>query len=136
MRREAVGLSGPGKSPRALEEGFVGMGKSFDRKDRILWMDDGLKPRSSAQRSKLLLLTLFIFCLIVASLFYVWSRVQVIRLGYEISSVLKEEKRLGETNKRLKVEIAALKSYSRIEKLAVEELRMSKPSADQVIVIR
>jgi cell division protein FtsL len=29
-----------------------------------------------------------------------------------------------------------LKSYSRIERLAAEELKMSKPSADQVIVIR
>jgi len=112
------------------------MGKSLNRKDRVLWMDEGPKPKSSAQRSRLLLLTLFVFCLIVASLFYVWSRVQVIRLGYEISSVLKEEKRLEEANKRLKVEIAALKSYARIEKVAVEELKMSKPSADQVIVIR
>jgi cell division protein FtsL len=34
------------------------------------------------------------------------------------------------------VEIATLKSYARIEKLAVEELRMAKPKPDQVIVIR
>ncbi len=112
------------------------MSKPFDRKNRILWMDEGLKPKSAAKRSKMLLLTLFVLCLIVASLFYVWSRVQVIRLGYEISSVLKEEKRLAEASKKLKVEIATLKSYSRIERLAAEELKMSKPSADQVIVIR
>lgn len=112
------------------------MSKPFNRKDRILWMDEGLKPKSGAKRTRMLLLTLFVFCLIVASLFYVWSRVQVIRLGYEMSSVLKEEKRLAEASKKLKVEIATLKSYSRIERLAAEELKMSKPSADQVIVIR
>jgi len=70
------------------------------------------------------------------SLFYVWSRIQVIRLGYEISNILKEEKALTEANKRLRLEIATLKSYARIERLAVEELRMAKPKPEQVIVIR
>jgi len=74
--------------------------------------------------------------LISGSLFYVWSRIQVIQLGYEISSALKEERALAEANKRLRLEIATLKSYARIEKIAVEELRMAKPKPDQVIVIR
>jgi cell division protein FtsL len=39
-------------------------------------------------------------------------------------------------NKRLTVEVATLKSYGRIEKVAVEELGMSKPKPDQVVVIR
>jgi cell division protein FtsL len=34
------------------------------------------------------------------------------------------------------LEIATLKSYGRIEKIAVEELGMTKPRPDQVIVIR
>jgi len=70
------------------------------------------------------------------SLFYVWSRIQVIQLGYEISNTLKEERALIEANKKLRLEIATLKSYVRIEKLAVEELRMAKPKPEQVIVIR
>jgi len=69
-------------------------------------------------------------------LFYVWSRIQVIQLGYEISNAIKEERVLTEANKKLRVEIATLKSYSRIEKLALEELRMAKPKPEQVIVIR
>ena len=70
------------------------------------------------------------------SLFYVWSRIQVIQLGYEISNVLKEERALTESNKKLRLEIATLKSYTRIERLALEELRMAKPRPEQVIVIR
>ena len=66
----------------------------------------------------------------------VWSRIQVIQLGYEISNTLKEERALIEANKKLRLEIATLKSYVRIEKLAVEELRMAKPKPEQVIVIR
>jgi len=73
---------------------------------------------------------------IAGSLFYVWSRIQVIQLGYEISNALKEKRVLTEANKKLRLEIATLKSYSRIEKLAAEELRMAKPRPEQVIVIR
>jgi cell division protein FtsL len=69
-------------------------------------------------------------------LFYVWSRIQVIQLGYEISNSLKEERALTEANKKLRLEIATLKSCARIEKFALEELSMSKPKPDQVIVIR
>lgn len=95
------------------------------------------KARSKrARSSKILCLTLLMLFLMTGSLFYVWSRVQVIQLGYEISSALKEGKKLLETNRKLRLEIATLKSYARIEKLATEELKMSKPKPDQVIVIR
>ncbi len=70
------------------------------------------------------------------ALFYVWSRIQVIQLGYEISNTLKEERRLTEANKKLRLEIATLKSCPRIERFATEELRMTKPKPEQVIVIR
>ena len=86
--------------------------------------------------SRIFFFILFLLFLIGGSLFYVWSRIQVIQLGYEISSALKTERALVEANKRLRVEIATLKSYTRIEKLAVEELRMAEPKPDQVIVIR
>jgi cell division protein FtsL len=89
--------------------------------------------RSSNRIPFFILLLLF---LISGSLFYVWSRIQVIQLGYEISSALKEERALAEANKRLRLEIATLKSYARIEKFAVEKLRMAKPKPGQVIVIR
>jgi cell division protein FtsL len=93
------------------------------------------KTMSRSANRILLFLVLLLF-LIGGSLFYVWSRIQVIQLGYEISNALKEERALAESNKRLRLEIATLKSYTRIEKFAVEELRMTKPKPDQVIVIR
>ena len=74
--------------------------------------------------------------LIGVSLFYVWSRIQVIQVVYEISNALRESKALHEANKKLRVEIATLKSYARIERVAGEELKMSKPGPGQVIVIR
>ena len=49
---------------------------------------------------------------------------------------MKEGRALVETNKKLRLEIATLKSYARIERFATEELGMSKPKPEQVIVIR
>ena len=104
---------------------------------RILWTGEDSKARPKRIKLNLVILfSLLLFFFIEGSLFYVWSRIQVIRLGYEISSALKEEKALTEANKRLRLEIATLKSYGRIERFAVEELRMAKPKPEQVIVIR
>ncbi len=106
-------------------------------RDRILWTGEDSKVRPKGIKLNLLILfTLLMLFFIGGSLFYVWSRIQVIRLGYEISNALKEERALTEANKKLRLEIATLKSYVRIEKLAVEELRMVKPKPEQVIVIR
>jgi cell division protein FtsL len=93
------------------------------------------KTMSRSANRILLFLVLLLF-LIGGSLFYVWSRIQVIQLGYEISNALKKERGLTEANKKFRLEIATLKSYARIEKIAAEELRMIKPKPDQVIVIR
>jgi cell division protein FtsL len=107
--------------------------------DRILWAEKGRVPQRKPVAVKLnllLLFTLLMLFLIGGSLFHVWSRIQVIQLGYEISNVLKAGRTLAEETKKLRLEIATLKSYGRIEKIAVEELGMTKPRPDQVIVIR
>ncbi|OGP92565.1 MAG: cell division protein FtsL [Deltaproteobacteria bacterium RBG_16_47_11] len=105
--------------------------------DRILWTGEDSKSKPKRMKLRFVLLfTVIMLFFIGGSLFYVWSRIQVIQLGYQISNALKEERALTETNKKLRLEIATLKSYARIEKLAVEELRMAKPKPEQVIVIR
>ena len=115
------------------------MGKSVSRvTDRVLWMDEHPKPKAKTRSRKvnLLVFAVPLLLLIFSALFFVWTRIQVIQLGYEISSALKEGRSLVEGNKQLRIEIATLKSYARIERIAVEQLSMSKPKPDQVIVIR
>jgi len=113
------------------------MARALSRSEgRILWAETKGKPNAVVPRSGLLFFTLLMLFLIGASLFYVWSRIQVIQLGYEISNAVKQERALIETNKKLRVEIAQLKSYERIEQIAVEELKMMKPTPDQVVIIR
>jgi cell division protein FtsL len=114
------------------------MAKAMSRSgDRILWTEEGSKARPIPAKFSLLLFSILLTLFFIGgSLFYVWSRIQVIQLGYEISNALKKERALTEANKKLRLEIATLKSYARIEKIAAEELRMIKPKPDQVIVIR
>ena len=105
--------------------------------EQILWTgeDSRVKPKGTKLNLFIIFILLMLFS-IGGSLFYVWSRIKVIQLGYEVSNALKEERALTEANKKLRLEIATLKSYGRIEKFAVEELRMAKPKPEQVIVIR
>ncbi len=114
------------------------VGKAVPKnEDRILWTGENLKSRRKGIKlNSLVLFTLLVLLLTGGALFYVWSRIQAIQLGYEISNVLKEEKTLTETNKKLRLEIATLKSCARVERFATEELRMAKPKPEQVIVIR
>jgi len=104
--------------------------------DRVLWMEEGAGPRSISRKPHLLLFAILLFSLIGGSLVYVWSRIQVIQVGYEISSARQGGRGILEENKSLRGEDATLKSDGRIEKIATEELGMSKPGSDQVIVIR
>jgi cell division protein FtsL len=114
------------------------MGRAVPKNgDRILWTgEDSRSGRKGIKLNLLLLFTLLVLFFTGGALFYVWSRIQVIQSGYEISNALKEERRLTEVNKKLRLEIATLKSCARIEKFATEELRMAKPRPEQVIVIR
>lgn len=113
------------------------MGKSPRKNgDRVLWTEQKVKTKSRPRKSNLLVIIVPLLLLILSALFFVWSRIQVIQLGYEISQALKQGRALTEGNKQLRLEIATLKSYPRIEKIAVEELGLSKPRPDQVIVIR
>lgn len=113
------------------------MKKGHPHLERILWTGEEPKTKPVAVKFQLLiLLTLFLLMFIGGSLFYVWSRIQVIQIGYAISDALREERNLTLVNKNLRLEIATLKSYARIEKIALEELGMVKPKPDQVIVIR
>lgn len=84
--------------------------------------------------------SLLAFCIIAAfiagSLFYVWSRVLVINLGYDLSEAMGAHWKLVQDNKKLQIEIASLKSLARIERIAQEDLDMEKPLPGQIILMK
>ncbi|MBI4496034.1 MAG: cell division protein FtsL [Deltaproteobacteria bacterium] len=72
---------------------------------------------------------------LAGSLFYVWAHHQAISLGYRISQASQEGEKLGQMNKRMRLELAALKSPRRIEEMALRE-GFVNPQKDQLIIVR
>ena len=80
---------------------------------------------------------LFSLAVIIAALiFYTWSRIEVVKIGYEIFGANSEMRRLDQENKELILEIATLKSPKRIERIAREELKLLPPKDEQTIILR
>ncbi|MBI5586912.1 MAG: cell division protein FtsL [Deltaproteobacteria bacterium] len=67
---------------------------------------------------------------------FLWSRLTVVNLGYEISKANTSRSALIEQNKRLKFEFMKLKSPERVERIASDELSLVHPTGEQIINIR
>lgn len=73
----------------------------------------------------------------VAVLFiYLWCRLTVVDIGYEISKANSIRDGLIEQNRRLRIEYMRLKSPERIERIASKELNLVHPSNAQIISIK
>lgn len=84
-------------------------------------------------RTKLLFRILFLGAFMaILSLFTIWSRVQIVQYGYEINDLRKKHMVLVEQSKKLSVEVATLKSPQRLERIAIEKLKMQAPSQEQI----
>jgi len=92
-------------------------------------------PAIEGQHRSFLLYAVFLL-LVLSVLLYVWTRIQVVQLGYEISSAVGEKETVILAHNELKVEIATLRSAQRLEKKAREQLGMSLPNSNQLIIIR
>ena len=81
----------------------------------------------------LLLILLFVFLLVGIS--HVWVNFQRTQMGYELSELKKEIGRIEEYNRKLKLEIAFLKSPERLEYKAVKEFGLRPPLPEQVVFL-
>lgn len=70
------------------------------------------------------------------SIGYVWLNSKGTRMGYELTELKKEEMRLRELNRKLKLELATLRSPQYLERTAVKKLRMEHPTPDRIVDLR
>jgi cell division protein FtsL len=95
--------------------------------------------RAAAPRAKpgpaLMTVALLAAVLIGVTLVHVWLRLQVVHVGYVLSTTSKLQSRLEQENRELKVELATLLSPERLEALARKRLGMTVPEKGQVIVL-
>ncbi|MBP6608053.1 MAG: cell division protein FtsL [Deltaproteobacteria bacterium] len=74
--------------------------------------------------------------LVVIALLYVWSRLEVIRIGYELSQQSKLARALGQHNQRLRLELATRKDPATIERFARERLHMAPPQPSAIRIVK
>jgi len=79
---------------------------------------------------------MIIFLLILSLMFLVWSRSQITSLGYQISQANGEQTQLLKLNQKLKIEGASLRSLSRIESIAKEQLGLVNPEPQHMVFIQ
>jgi cell division protein FtsL len=79
-------------------------------------------------------LTLGVFILLVMA--YLWLHFQIIQISYDIARAQNQKKELMETNKKLRIQLANLKSPERIEQIAMTRLGLRPPGKGQVEIIK
>lgn len=95
------------------------------------------KKTVSNWRRKRLTTAIAIFVWLLLSGFgYVWCRVQVVKLGYQLSDSHQLHTRLLNDNKKLHLELARLKAPERVQRIAIEQLGLKQPTKDQIVVLQ
>ncbi len=68
-------------------------------------------------------------------LFYVWGKVDVVRLGYELDALLQKKAALTQEHDRLQARFSQLTATERIASEAGDKLGMRPPGDRQVILV-
>jgi len=96
-------------------------------------LKNSLKKRLVSSRS--LIPALIVSSIILLACLHIWQRVYVMGLVKEVSVLEKENKNLKNLVKKTRVEIVELSRLSRIEKIAVEELGLTRTSSENLFTL-
>ena len=87
------------------------------------------KKKYSLLLKGVLILSVVVFFLLVL----IWSRNQIVNLGYKVSTAKDEQMRRKEINKALKLEVATLKSHEALERsIRKYGLDLAEPQQSQI----
>ena len=79
-------------------------------------------------------IALGVFILLVMT--YLWIHFQMVHISYDIARAQNQKKELTETYKKLRIQMANLKSPERIEHIAMTRLGLRPPGKGQVEIIK
>ena len=97
---------------------------------------DRSKAKTRAgRRQRFLWIGLMSLLLMALVWLHVWLRLQVVHMGYVLSTASKLQGRLEQENRELKVELATLTSPERLESMARRRLQLAQPEKGHVIVL-
>jgi cell division protein FtsL len=81
------------------------------------------------------LILVMLLAFMLSGIGYVWSNFERTQMGYELSRLKKEELKLIEINRKLRLELAHLKSPADLEAKAVKRLGLRQPTAQQIVIL-
>lgn len=93
------------------------------------------KCRFHVTRRQVVLIILMLFFFMGTGIGYVWSNFERTQIGYDVSQLKKEEMRLKEINRKLRLELALLRSPQNLESKAVKELGLRQPTPEQIVMV-
>ncbi len=73
--------------------------------------------------------------LVLIVLFSAWQHFELLRHGYRLEELQREKARQEEIARQYRLEIETLRSPKRVETIAINQLHLVAPSADDAIVI-
>jgi len=94
------------------------------------------KPKHQKQSKATGTWIFLMICLIGEFFFYTWCRVEFVRTGYEISKMAQNHQSLLARQNNLTIELARLNSPHRVIQIAKEQLDLTMPRPEQLIVIQ
>lgn len=86
-------------------------------------------------RKQVIITLMMLICFMGTGIGYVWSNFERTQIGYNFSQLKKEEMRLQEINQKLILELATLKSPQNLERLAIQQLGLSPPKPEQIVLL-
>jgi cell division protein FtsL len=86
-------------------------------------------------RKQVIITLMMLICFMGTGIGYVWSNFERTQIGYNLSQLKKEEMRLQEINQKLILELATLKSPQNLEHLAIQQLGLSPPKPEQIVLL-
>ncbi len=92
--------------------------------------------RPELGRTGAVMAVLLVGSLIFVGLFYVWTRMQLVQIGYEIAELEKENKALKKRKEELQLEVASLQSPQELEKKARKQAGLVFPDMGKVVHVR
>ncbi len=84
---------------------------------------------------QIILIALMIVLFMGSGISYVWSNYEGTQIGFDLSRLQQDELELKELNRKLKVELATLKSPQNLE-VAARALGLKDVSPEQIIILQ
>ena len=94
------------------------------------------RPKEKTPLDPVRCLILLLVVFVPSVLVYIWLHVQTVGFSYDIAKAQKQKRELQEMIKKLRIQLANLKSPERIERIALTQLGLKPPEKGQIEILK